>query len=95
MAEHRAIHENWIKILNFCITVFFPYLALSNTPYLGSDVTLLAFVQHVLNLLLNIPNQYVLSSIDTFFFDKSLKRLIKETNRLLYISYSTKIVHER
>ena len=37
-------YENRRKILNFCVTDFFPYLALSNTPYLGSDVTLLAFV---------------------------------------------------
>ena len=22
-AEHRAIHENWRKILNFCVTDFF------------------------------------------------------------------------
>ena len=54
----------------------------SNTPYLGSDVTLLAFVPRLDSepacSLLTIPNQCVLSSIDTV-----LKRLkIKETNRL-------------
>ena len=68
-------YENGRKILNFCVTDFFPYLALSSTPYLGSDVTLLAFV----------PSVRVLS--------KRLK--IKETNTLMYTSYSTKIVRER
>ena len=43
-AEHRAIYENWRKILNFFVTDFFPYLGVSNTPYLGIAVTLLAFV---------------------------------------------------
>ena len=70
-SEHRAIHENWRKILNFCVTDFFPYLGVSNTPYLGSDVTLLAFVPRLDSepacSLLIIPNQCVLSSIDTFF----------------------------
>ena len=62
-------YENGRKILNFCVTDFFPYLALSNTPYLGSEVTLLAFVPRLDSepacSLLTILNQCILSSIDS------------------------------
>ena len=44
VVEHRAIRE-WEKNAQLlCNCFFFPYLGVSNTPYLGSDVTLLAFV---------------------------------------------------
>ena len=91
--EHRAIHENWRKILNFCVTdFFFPYLALSNTPYLGSDVTLLAFVPRLGSepacSLLTILNQCVLSSIDTFLKDlRSKKRTDYCIHLIYYILY--------
>ena len=39
-SQCRAIY--FIKFLKFCVTPFFgPYLGVSNTPYLGSDVTVL------------------------------------------------------
>ena len=43
--------REWEKNLNFCVRDFLlPYLGVSNTPYLGSDVTLLCVTFLVLEV---------------------------------------------
>ena len=84
-------YENRRKILNFCVTDFFPYLAPSNTPYLGSDVTLLAFVPR-LDLepacsLLTIQNQCVLSSL------RNQKSLTRQSGKTIFLDPFVEYIH--